>query len=55
MSKRRARITQPEVQRVIRAAKKEGAAAVELTIGDVSVRIPLAPDKSVAESEDIVL
>jgi hypothetical protein len=46
MTNRRTRFTQAEIQRVIRAGKKEGVAAVELKIGDkASVRIPLAPDK----------
>lgn len=43
----------------IRAARQEGAPEVQVTFGEATVRIPLAPDapqdKSVAESRDIVL
>jgi hypothetical protein len=39
------------IRAAIRAARKEGAAVVEVTIGDeATVRIPLAPDKPIAES-----
>jgi hypothetical protein len=56
MSNRPARITQVEIERAIRAAKKAGVTEVEVKIGDeASIRIPLVPDKPVAESEDIVL
>jgi 2-iminoacetate synthase ThiH len=56
MSRRPARITQAEIKRVIRAAKKEGVTEVEVKIGDdASIRIPLVAEKSVAESEEIVL
>jgi hypothetical protein len=56
MTNRPARITQAEIQRVIRAGKKEGVAAVELKIGgETSVRIPLAPDKPIAEADEVVL
>jgi hypothetical protein len=56
MSNRPARITQTEIERVIRAARKAGVTEVEVKIGDeASIRIPLVPDKPVAESEDIVL
>jgi hypothetical protein len=45
MSNRPARITQAEIERAIRAARKAGAAEVELKMGDgVSIRIPLVPD-----------
>ena len=45
MTNRPARITQAEIQRVIRAAKKEGAPAVEVKIeGETTVRIPLVLD-----------
>jgi hypothetical protein len=50
-------LTQPEIARVIRAAKKEGAAAVEIQIGEVTFvvrltageggHIPLAPGEEV--------
>ncbi len=56
MSNRPARITQAEIERAIRAAKNTGATEVEVKIGkDASVRIPLIPDHSVAESQEIVL
>ena len=48
MSNRPARISQAEIERAIRAARKAGATEVELKIGvDVSIRIriPLAPDR----------
>jgi hypothetical protein len=53
-------MTLAEINRVvraaIRAARKEGASVVEVKIGhDATVRIPLVPDKPVAESEEIVL
>ena len=55
-SKRPARITQAEIERAIRAAKKAGATEVEVKIGgEASVRIPLIPDESVAESKEIIL
>lgn len=38
------------IRAAIRAARQEGAPVVEVTIDDVIVRIPLAPDdKSLAE------
>jgi hypothetical protein len=48
------------IRAAIRAARKEGAPEVQVTIGDEArVRIPLVPDaphdKSVAESREIVL
>jgi hypothetical protein len=44
------------IRAAIRAARQEGAPVVEVKIGDeATVRIPLAPDKPVAESEEIVL
>jgi hypothetical protein len=56
MSNRPARITQVEIERAIRAAKKAGLTEVEIRIGnDVWVRIPLTPEMSVAESEEIIL
>ena len=52
MSNRSARIRQVEIERAIRAAKKAGLAEVEVKIGgEVSVRIPLVPDKDVAKAE----
>jgi hypothetical protein len=56
MSNRPARISQAEIERAIRAARKAGATEVEVKMGDgVSIRIPLVPDRPVAESEEIVL
>ena len=56
MSNRPARITQAEIERAIRAAKKAGVTEIELRIGDeATVRIPLAPDKRIAEPDEIVL
>jgi hypothetical protein len=56
MSRRPARITQAEIERVIRAAKKAGLAEVEVKVGDgACIRIPLAPEKPIAKSEEIVL
>jgi hypothetical protein len=56
MSNRPARITQAEIERAIRAAKKAGLTEVEVKIGDeASIRIPLAPEKPIAESEEIIV
>jgi 2-iminoacetate synthase ThiH len=56
MSNRPARITQAEIERAIRAAKKAGVTEIELKIGeDAIVRIPLSPNKPVADSEEIVI
>ncbi len=56
MSNRPARITQVEIERAIRAAKKAGVTEVEVRLGDdASIRIPLAPEKPVAEAGEIVL
>jgi hypothetical protein len=56
MSNRPARITQAEIERAIRAAKKAGLTEVEVKIGeDAVLRIPLLPEKPIAESEEIIL
>jgi hypothetical protein len=56
MSNRPARITQAEIERAIRAAKKAGLTEVEVRLGDeASIRIPLVPDKAIAESGEIIL
>jgi hypothetical protein len=56
VSNRPARITQAEIERAIRTAKKAGVTEVVVKIGDeVAIRIPLVPDQPVAESEEIVL
>ena len=50
MSNRPAHITQAEIERAIRAAKKAGVIEVEVKIGDeVSIRIPLVPDNDIAK------
>jgi hypothetical protein len=44
------------IRAAIRAARKEGAPAVEVKIGDEAImRIPLSPEKPVAESGEIIL
>jgi hypothetical protein len=56
VSNRPARITQAEIERAIRAAKKAGVTEIELKIGDeAAIRIPLVPDQPIAESGEIVL
>jgi hypothetical protein len=56
VSNRPARITQAEIERAIRAAKKAGLTEVQLKIGDDAlIRFPLASDHTVAETEEIVL
>jgi hypothetical protein len=52
-------MTKAEIKRlvdaVIEAGRKQGVREVEVKIEDATVRIPLAPDKPIADSEDIVL
>jgi hypothetical protein len=56
MSNRPARITQAEIERAIRAAKKAGLNEVEVRLGDeASIRIPLAPEKPIANADEIIL
>jgi hypothetical protein len=56
MSNRPARITQAEIERAIRAAKKAGLTEVEVRLGDEAlIRIPLVPDKAIAEPGEIIL
>ena len=44
------------IRAAIRAARKEGAPVVEVKIGDeATVRIPPAPEKPIAEDEEVVL
>jgi hypothetical protein len=44
------------IRAAIRAARREGAPEVEVKIGgEATVRIPLAPEKPVADSEKIIL
>jgi hypothetical protein len=56
VSNRPARITQAEIERAIRAAKKAGLPVLEVKIGDeVAIRIPLITDQPVAKTEEVVL
>jgi hypothetical protein len=60
MTKRPARVTQAEIDRAIRAVKKAGATSFDIVIEEarIIVRVPgnpLAPDRPVANSEEIVL
>jgi len=51
MSNRPARITQAEIERTIRAAKKAGVTEVEVKIGEeASIRISLVPNKDIAKT-----
>jgi polysaccharide deacetylase 2 family uncharacterized protein YibQ len=43
------------VDAAIQVARKNGASVVEVTIDNATVRIPLAPNKSIAEPEEVVL
>jgi hypothetical protein len=56
-SRRPARITQPEVDRMVRAAKKVGATEVEIKLDSDGpwVKIVLSADKPMAESDEIVI
>jgi hypothetical protein len=56
MSNRPARITQAEIERAIRAAKKFSLPLVEVRIGDdASIRISLVPENPVAECREVAL
>ena len=57
MTNRPARITQSEINRVVRAAKKAGATEIEVKLDTHGpwVKIVLSPDNLVAVSEDIVV
>jgi hypothetical protein len=53
-------VTLAEINRMIRAAiraaRQEGATVVEVMIGDeATVRIPVAPEKPIAEPDEVVL
>jgi hypothetical protein len=52
-------MTKAEIKRlldaVIEAARKNGVDEVEVTIDGATVRIPLAPEKPIAETKEIVL
>jgi hypothetical protein len=44
------------IRAAIRAARKEGAYAIEVKIGDeATVRIPLAPERPLADCEEVIL
>jgi hypothetical protein len=43
------------VDAVIEAARKNGVREVVVTIDEATVRIPLTPDKPIAEDEQVVL
>jgi hypothetical protein len=51
VSQRPARITQTEIERAIRAAKKAGVTEVVVKIGHEASIIPLVPDKDIAKPE----
>jgi hypothetical protein len=57
MTNRPARISQSEINRVVRAAKKAGATEIEVKLDSHGpwVKIVLRSDNPVAESEDIVV
>jgi hypothetical protein len=57
MTSRPARITQSEINRVMRAAKKGGATEIELKLDSNGpwVKIVFSADNPVAESEGIVV
>jgi hypothetical protein len=58
MTNRPARITQAELNRVVRAARKAGATEVEVKLDSSGpwVRILLSsPDSPIAESEEIIV
>jgi hypothetical protein len=57
MSNRPARITQVEINRVVRAAKKAGATEIEVKLDSDGpwVKIVFSSDKLVAESQEVVL
>jgi hypothetical protein len=53
-------VTLAEINRMIRAAiraaRQKGATEVEVKIGDeATVRIPIAPEKTIAEPDEVVL
>jgi hypothetical protein len=52
-------VTKAEIKRLvdaaIEAARKNGVAEIEVRIDDATVRIPLAPDKPIAEADTVIL
>jgi hypothetical protein len=57
MTNRRARITQAEVARILRAARQAGASEVEVKLGEQSVIVKLSTGqlKTLEPDEEIVL
>jgi L-alanine-DL-glutamate epimerase-like enolase superfamily enzyme len=59
MSRRPASYTQADLARAIRAAKQEGARAVELRVGEATIVVHLesftAADKAVETPSDVIL
>jgi hypothetical protein len=57
MTNRRARITQAEVARILRAARQAGASEVEVKVGDQSVIVKLSTGepKTLEQDEEIIL
>ena len=59
MQRRRARLTQADIARTIRAAKQSGAAEVEVRVAGASILVRLAPstgaETRLEPAEDIVL
>ena len=44
------------IRAAIRAARKEGAALIEVKIGEnATVRIPLTSDKPIADADEVIL
>jgi len=60
MARRGASITQADVARIIRAAKQEGVAAIEVRVGETTVIVrisgePKTPDFELAPGKESVL
>jgi hypothetical protein len=58
MSRRAAPFTQAEIARVLRAAKAEGATAVEIKLGETSIIVrfgPLASEEEPKADGEIIL
>jgi hypothetical protein len=57
MIRRAGRITQTEIERAIKAAKKAGLSEIEIKIGDdAAIRIPLSSSSNaVTDSTELVL
>ena len=55
MSGKPAAVTQADVQRAIRAAKKEGVAKIEVRIRDAVLIVHISEEKQIAPEEQIVL